>query len=127
MTTKQLDLVQSAILSAYCTNFLFEELLRQKVPIVKHALKNKLKNTSKDLIEFEKKFFNDIEKSAPEFEEYHHRITSNIFDFLELIIKDGNTNMVQRMQLIFAHEVEEKDLEELAIKILKENEQQTQI
>ena len=125
MTTKQLDLVQSAILSAYCTNFLFEELLRQKVPIVKHALKNKLKKTSADFIDFESKFFNDIEKSAPEFEEYHHKITSNIFDFLELIIKDGNTNMVQRMQLIFAHQVKPKDLENLAIKILKENEANT--
>lgn len=123
MTTKQLDLIQSAILSAYCTNFLFEELLRQKVPIVKHALKNRLKNTSKDLIEFERKFFNDIEELEPQFEEYHHKITSNIFDFLDLIIKDGNKDMVQRMQLIFAHEVKPKDLEELAIKILTENEQ----
>lgn len=123
-TKKQLDLIQSAILSAYCTNFIFEELLRQKVPIVKHSLKNKLKNVNKELLEFEKRFFDDIERSEPQFEEFHHKITSNMFEFLELLIKDGNKDLVQRMQLIFAHQVKPKDMENLAIKILTENGQQ---
>lgn len=118
MTKKQLDLLQACILSAYCTNFLFEELTRSGVKAVKHKLKNRLKSTSKDLIEFEKVFFDRIEEMRPDFEEYHHKITSNYFEFLEMVIQDGNKDMVQRMQIIFAHKLKPTDLENLATKII---------
>jgi hypothetical protein len=116
MTTKQLDTIQGAILSSFVAQHYISEVLKLKLPFVKHQLKKSLKDAYKGLEVIEHQYFDSIDDIDES--ELNHKLTSNTMDFLEMLTKDSYSDFIQFQQMYQAFKIDKEKMEKISHEIL---------
>lgn len=115
---KEIENISGAILSSFINLHFLEECTR--LGVFKHRVKKNVKRTIDDLIEIEKVYFNEIEKTDDD--GMSDKLVSNSMEFLSFLLKDFDFNdFIKIQEVVGAYSMDRQKVTELTDKILKEN------
>lgn len=110
--------ITGAILMNYLANFYNEQI--KHTPIYKQRLKNMINNTIKELTKAESEVYEKVYEIDEN--ELGHKLSSNLIDFLNEMIKDNNfIEFCKLQEIVMAYNLDPKRISGISDQILKEN------